>query len=115
MKVLLISPCMLPVPAVKGGAVLTLIESLIKENEKKQKIDLTVIGSFDKEAKEKSCVYRNTKFIFIKENKICKLLDDAYEFIYAKIVKKPHRVLKRYIWKIVIINRIKRIMRKRAI
>ena len=106
---------MLPIPAVKGGAVLTLIESLIKENEKKQKIDLTVIGSFDKDAKAKSCVYENTKFIFIKENKICKLLDDVYEFVFAKIMKKPHRILKRYIWKMVILNRIKKIMKKRTI
>ena len=68
-KILLISPCGLPVPAVKGGAVATLIESLIKENENNETIKLTVVSSFFEKAKEESYKYKNTNFIFIKITK----------------------------------------------
>ena len=47
-KVLIITPCGLPVPAVKGGAVSTLMESIIKQNEINDQINLTVISSYDK-------------------------------------------------------------------
>ena len=36
MKVLIVSPCDLPVPATKGGAVSVLIQYIIEENEKKE-------------------------------------------------------------------------------
>lgn len=69
-KILIISTCGMPVPAVKGGAVPMLIEAIIKENEKLNKAHLTVIGSYDKEAKDASIKYLNTKFIFIKRSNI---------------------------------------------
>ncbi len=74
MKTIIVSPCGLPIPAVKGGAVLTLIESIIIQNEINKKMELTVIGVHDKEAVEKSKKYKNTNFIFIKEPKICKII-----------------------------------------
>ena len=39
-RVLLIPPADLPVPAVRGGAVETLITHLIRENERQGKLDL---------------------------------------------------------------------------
>ena len=61
MKVLIVSPSMLPVPAVKGGAVEALIESLIKQNEQYKKIELTVVCSWtpDAEKNRKSIQIRN--------------------------------------------------------
>ena len=44
MKILIISPGYLPVPAINGGAVESLIDTIVNENEKQQKITITVIG-----------------------------------------------------------------------
>ena len=112
MKTIIVSPCGLPIPAVKGGAVLTLIESIIIQNEINKKMELTVIGIHDKDAIEKSKKYKNTNFIFIKEPKICKIIDNLYEKIYTKISHKQHNQLKRYLWKIFIINYLKKILKK---
>jgi len=110
--VLLISPCGLPVPAVKGGAVLTLIESIIIQNEKEKKMNLTVVSSYDSDAVNKSKKYKNTKFIFIKEPKLCNSLDCLYEFCYSKLLKKNHKILKRYTWKLFALKKIKKILKK---
>ena len=69
-KVCLILPNCLPVPAVKGGAVETLVENLIKENEKEKKLDITCVCLEDKEAKKRATKYQYTKFIFIKNRKM---------------------------------------------
>ncbi len=112
MKTIIVSPCGLPIPAVKGGAVLTLIESIIIQNEINKKMELTVIGIHDKDAIEKSKKYKNTNFIFIKEPKICKIIDNLYEKIYTKISHKQHNTLKRYLWKLYVINYLKKILKK---
>lgn len=72
-----------PVPAVKGGAVSTLIEHLVESNEKKQLIDLTIVSLYEKSAREKAeSEYPHIKFIWIKPSKIVKALDKfAYLFI----------------------------------
>lgn len=112
MKTLIVSPCGLPIPAVKGGAVLTLIESLVIQNEKNKKMDLTIISSYDKKAVENSKRYSNTNFIFIKEPKICKLIDSIYEKIYNLSHKEPHNTLKRYSWKFYVLKKLNKILSK---
>lgn len=47
MKVLIISPDILPVPAVKGGAVETLIEQLAKGSIDSQKLELSIVSIYD--------------------------------------------------------------------
>lgn len=66
-KVCFILPNAFPVPAVKGGAVETLVESLIRENEKEKLVDITCVCIYDEEAYIKSKKYPNCKFIFIKK------------------------------------------------
>lgn len=76
MKVLIISPCVnLPVPAVHGGAVSTLIEYLVKENEVEQLMDLTILSIYDAQAKEKAKEYLNTKIEFIAPIKVLEKFD----------------------------------------
>jgi glycosyltransferase involved in cell wall biosynthesis len=58
-----------PIPAVEGGAVETLVELLINNNETQyQKMDIYSKGSF--EAKRISKKYKNTNFIYIKSESI---------------------------------------------
>ena len=107
-KTLIISPCGLPVPAVKGGAVLTLIESLIIQNEINNRIDLTVVGSFDGDAVEKSKQYKNTEFIFLRTPSILKLTDKIISFFERLVHKKPHQFCR----KLYVISKIKKLLKR---
>lgn len=74
-KICLIMPQVLPVPAVKGGAVETLAESIVKYNEKYKYLDLTIISIHDGKAVQRKELYPNTKFIFIKKTGIDKFTE----------------------------------------
>ena len=67
-NVCLILPNAFSVPAIHGGACETLVETLIKENEKANKINITCISIYDEKAYQISKKYKNTKFIYIKNN-----------------------------------------------
>lgn len=65
-KICMIIPKNLPLPAVKGGAIETLVTNVIIENEKENKLDLTVVSIYDKNAEKVKYQYKTTKFIYIK-------------------------------------------------
>lgn len=85
----------LTVPATLGGAVETLYEILMEQNEIYNELDLYIVCSYNKEAKKKSKKYRNTKVIYVRKN-------DFEKRIYNKIVKilnsflKPKKELLQY-------------------
>lgn len=64
----LINSCELPVPAVYGGAIETLINILIDQNEIEQKVNFIVVTVYKEEAAALSKKYRHTKFIFLERN-----------------------------------------------
>lgn len=83
MKVAIVTSGLLPIPATKGGAIETLLDSFVEENEKKQAIQLTIYSVYDKNAKKitKARKYNKTKYVYITNiesffiraiNKICK-------------------------------------------
>lgn len=82
-KICIITQCSLPVPTVKGGAVETLVEYIINQNEIENKYQFTIISVYNKKAFELSKKYVNTKFIWIQEkNKIInKWLMILYKFL----------------------------------
>lgn len=63
-KICFITPNTFPVPAIKGGAVETIVTNIINENEKYNKLDITVVSRYDKDLKDIN--YVKTKFIYIK-------------------------------------------------
>lgn len=77
-NICLILPNVFPVPAVKGGACETLVETLIKENEKSDRINITCISIFDEEAYKKSKQYKKTELIYIKEKNESKKIDLSF-------------------------------------
>lgn len=98
MNVLIISPCVnLPVPAVHGGAVSTLIEYLIKENEIEKRMNLTVLSIYDADAQKKSEEYPHTKFEFIHSVKVLNLCDDTVDAIlsFGKTDKNRHQYFRK--------------------
>lgn len=75
MKILIISPGLCPVPAIKGGAVENLIEMLITSKEVTSKHEITVYSIYDQELNKRikniNCnfkfIYSNKKLYFIKK------------------------------------------------
>lgn len=108
MKVAIISPCILPVPAVKGGAVLTLIESLIKQNEIYKDMNLTIVGSYDQEAEKISRKYKNSKFIFLHEQFAFRKIDYCIDKIVG--LRNKNEQEHHYLWKLKVIAKVKKIL-----
>lgn len=67
-KICLITPNLLPVPNVLGGAIETLVTNILKEQTLKNEIDITIVSIYNKLAYQESKKYKNTKFIYIKKN-----------------------------------------------
>ena len=67
-KIMLVPRLVLPVPAVDGGAIETLITSLIDENEIEQKAFFIVVSKFSKEAKNRK--YKFTKIYYFKNDRL---------------------------------------------
>jgi len=82
-KICFITQCSLPVPTTKGGAVETLVEYIINENEINKKYEITVISIGEEKAKELSKKYQYTKFVYIdkKNRKLNKLLLFIYKIL----------------------------------
>ena len=75
-KIAIIAPAILPIPAVKGGAIETLTTYLIEENERNPRIDFTVFSPFSEEAQVVSRKYNYTRIEFVDFSSYAKKLDD---------------------------------------
>ncbi|KAA8826894.1 glycosyltransferase family 1 protein [Bifidobacterium tissieri] len=64
-RICLIAPGLLPVPATQGGAIETLMTSLIEENEKHGLLDLTVVTPYDDESRRWAERLRHTRFMMV--------------------------------------------------
>ena len=99
MRILIVSPGRLPIPAVRGVAVETLIEDLLKYNETEKKCSIDIVTLYDERAKRKCVNYKNTDFIFVYLGKCYdfisdrhllpyKILDIFFSLEALKIIKK---------------------------
>ncbi len=66
-KICIIIPYQYPIPAVKGGAVESLVQVLIEENEKKKKFNFIVMTTYDEKAELMSKDYKYSEFIYYKK------------------------------------------------
>ena len=85
MKILIITPGKLPVPATKGGAVENLIEILIKKNEVSKAHKFTIVSIYDYEAEIKSRQYKYSEFKFIKIDDKNYKFKQAFKFLINRI------------------------------
>ena len=67
-KICLITPNLLPVPNVLGGAIETLVTNILKEQTVENEIDITIVSIYNKLAYQESRKYKNTKVIYIKKD-----------------------------------------------
>ena len=88
MKILIITAGRYPVPAVKGGAVSSLVEHIIESNSENKNADLVITSPFDEKAVLESKKYNNSEFIFIKIPKILTFFENViynlFHFIFPK-------------------------------
>ena len=80
-KIVLFPTIGLPIPAIKGGAVETLITILINQNEIEKKFKFIVINEYVEECLVFQKKYKYTKFINIKRKKTDKVFFFAYKVI----------------------------------
>ncbi len=118
MRVLILTDCHLPVPAVQGGAVQTLIESLIRENEKnpgfKEKcetadsdVHFDVLSVYDPEAEKSAAALLKTEIAFISHNKGERMIDNGIQSVLEKAIPSRKGRPLNLIWK-------NRVLRKAA-
>ena len=82
-----------PVPAVRGGAVSTLVEHIVYENNKKQLCDLEIVSFYDKVAQLKACKqYPKIKFTWVKIPIIIRFFD-FFVFNLIRVVKPNAKLI----------------------
>ena len=64
-RILLVPPHELPVPAVQGGAVETLLTHFLRENERQGELDLLCASVPDPWAREAAAEFKNTKMLYV--------------------------------------------------
>lgn len=99
MKILIVTPGRLPVPATGGGAVENLIQLLLDYNETYLKHEIYVLGVEDKKAQEESDKYQYAKFYFIHRTWLEKYMSDKHLLPYRVLdviyILKSSSILKR--------------------
>lgn len=88
-KICIIAPFEYTIPAIQGGALEKIVESICEENEKQRKLNITVLATFHEDNANVNKNYIYTKFVYFKKN----FLDKIWFFSF-RIIKK---LLKKYI------------------
>lgn len=87
-----------PVPAAMGGAVESIVENIVRVNEIRQELNITVISTYNEEAQKLSDKYKHSEFIFIKTPTAVKLIDKFVYLIAKKTMNGNKNLSYRYIF-----------------
>ncbi|MDO5391564.1 MAG: glycosyltransferase family 4 protein [Eubacteriales bacterium] len=86
----------MPVPAVCGGAIETLITSIVKKYSKKDGFRLTIFSVYHKEAVEAAKKYPDVRFVWTHTNTFWNLAKHAVFLTVRELTGKTIRVLQRH-------------------
>ena len=86
----------MPVPAVCGGAIETLIESIVKQYDPDDGFKLTIFSVYHKDAVEKAKQYPNVRFVWTHTNTFFNLSKHAVFLGVRELTGKTIRVLQRH-------------------
>lgn len=86
----------MPVPAVCGGAIETLITSIVKKYSKKDGFRLTIFSVYHKEAVEAAKKYPDVRFVWTHTNTFWNLSKHAVFLAVRELTGKTIRVLQRH-------------------
>lgn len=78
-----------PIPAVKGGAVETLIDSYLLENEKTKEYLFDVYSTYDSRVKSIVSSYHYTNFYYIHKKRLWFQIQRVFKKGYEKLFRKP--------------------------
>lgn len=81
----------LPLPPVKGGAVETLLQSLVELNEKDPKVGFVLYSNYDELAEQQSHLYLHAEYLYYKPG----VVDRSVDFVLKVIRKLSRQYLKR--------------------
>lgn len=87
-SVLVVTSGVLPVPAVSGGAVEVLTQSIINQNEVYKKEKFEVVSIYNDKAKEIGKTYKLTSFDFYKPNFVIIFIDKCIYYFAKNVLKK---------------------------
>ena len=82
-RICLIAPGLLPVPATQGGAIETLMTSIVNQNELYKELDLTVVTTFDDESKRLAKSLHYTKFVLIPSTTVFERFETSRLKMYS--------------------------------
>ena len=88
-KILVVISGGLPIPSVKGGAVETLIDMFLDENERLNKYDFEVYSKYDEQAQKKGNEYKYCKFNYIHAEKLGYKIERIFRSIAHKMLRLP--------------------------
>ena len=86
----------MPVPAVCGGAIETLIESIVKQYDINDGFQLTIFSVYHKDAVKKARQYPNVRFVWTHTNTFFNLSKHAVFLAIRELTGKTVRVLQRH-------------------
>lgn len=109
MKVAIITSGLLPVPAVKGGAIETLLDSFVEVNELEKKIQIDVYSINDRKARAISSKYKYTNYLYINQysNLVIRFINKLFKVsipINKYYQKKVQRMINKRTYDYVIIE-----------
>jgi len=98
LKITIITSGTLPVPSVNGGAVETLIQTFINNNERTNEFEICLFSIFNANALQLSHSYKNTKFIFINQTSLYYSINRILRHIVNRI--KPNYLCNQFIYEV---------------
>lgn len=110
MKILIASDCHLPIPAVQGGAVPSLLNSIIFENERQKQLDITVLSIYNEKAEQKSKLLKKTNIKYIKHSIAEQKIDNVIQFFVEKIIASRKGRSIEVLWKYHVLRKLQDIL-----
>lgn len=99
MRIAIVTSGFLPVPASLGGAVETLVDNLIKENERKEMCELVVFSCYEEKAEKTARLLKHTKVEFIKTPGFFQAIDWVIYHTVRCVFPRAKVISFRYIFK----------------
>lgn len=98
MRIAILTPGILPVPAVKGGAVENLVQEILDENRTDDSLNITVFGLADQSARSAAAEkYPYIDFALFRSGKLAQALDRIIYILVRFIRKNANLISYRYI------------------
>ncbi|MCM1180025.1 MAG: glycosyltransferase family 4 protein [Clostridium sp.] len=99
MKIAMVTTGFTPVPAVEGGAIENLVETILKEYEKQdEEFGMSILSCYHPRALEESHNYKKTEFFFFKKNLLCDCLDVIAYYFFKTVLHKENLISYRFIF-----------------